>query len=816
MVLGVISLAASSPALAAAPVTITFTSTDGQFTVPAGVTSLQIAARGASGGSGGPGSASSGAGSPGSQITGTLPVTPGQVLGVQAGEGGGDGSPSDSSNCNSTTGGQAGRFSQLSGGGGGQGTGCDGSGGGAGGAASFVSLPGGTAVVIAAGGGGGGGSGNASGGAGGSGGSGSDGGGDGTGNPGSGGARGGQPLNFGGRGSDACSGCDSGGGGGGGGGLQGGNGGGAGSGGVGGGGGGAGTDFVTSSLINPVISVSSAGPDADGLITVTYTPPDTTATAMSCSPGSVVVNQSTRCTATVTDTETIGPSTPTGTVSFTSGGAGAFSGSPCTLQGSGVSARCTVSYTPTSRGTGSHTITASYGGDLPGPGHGAHVPSSASSQPLRVGLRSASTVAKCSPVFVAFGEPATCTATITDSSAAGAAITPSGTVSFTLDPLFSAQKGTFSDGGQCTLQGSGASAVCSVSYTPTAGGGLHEIVAVYSGDQAHLGGPNFSRGVSFVITFGAHTTATSVSCSPNPAGVGRPTTCTTTVADTDGGVSTPTGTVGFTSSGSGNFSSKSCTPSGAGASARCSVTYTPSAPGAGPQTITASYSGDKTHLASAGRTDLAIGVAPGAPTITALSNGDGHVAVSFTDASPGSAPITSYEVSATDLSDPTASPVTAKGPSSPITVTGLTNGDTYVFTVTATSAQGTSPPSAPSERLNVGLPPVIQSGPANGVVGQPYSSRFVITGAPPSTVTQISGELPPGLTLDSGGALTGTPATAGSYTFTVQADNHVGIDDANATVTIAPATVGAPPPPPQHHHHHHHRPHHREGTNRKN
>jgi Ca2+-binding RTX toxin-like protein len=182
-----------------------------------------------------------------------------------------------------------------------------------------------------------------------------------------------------------------------------------------------------------------------------------------------------------------------------------------------------------------------------------------------------------------------------------------------------------------------------------------------------------------------------------------------------------------------------------------------------------------------------IGVAPGAPTVTGLANGDGQVGVGFTDANPGSSPITSYEVTATDLSDPMAPPQTAKGPGSPITVKGLTNGDTYVFTVTATSADGTSPPSAPSGRLNVGVPPVIQSGPADGAVGRPYSSRFVVTGAPSPTVSQISGELPPGLTLGSDGALTGTPTTAGSYPFTVRADSDVGIDFASVTVKIAPA-----------------------------
>ena len=497
--------AASSPAQAAAPVTVTFTSTSGQFAgarpgyeacrSPRAVRAADRVAQAARLVVAGALGRSCG--------TGTFPVTPGQVLGVQAGEGGGDGSPSDS-NCNSTSGGQAGVFSQLSGRDGGQGTGCDGGGGGAGGAASFVSLPGGTAVVIAAGGGGGG-SGVVSGGAGGTGGSGTNGGGDGPATRAPGALVVASLATLVVAAPTRCPGCDSGGGGGGGGGLNGGNGGGAASGGGGGGGGGAGTDFVSSSISDPVISVSSSAPGADGLVTITYTPADKTMTEVSCSPGSVVLNRSTTCTATVTDTETTDPSTPTGTVSFTSSGAGTFGGSPCTLQGSGMTARCSVTYTPTSRGAGSHTITADYGGDLAGQGHGAHLLSAGSSEPVRIGLRSASIVAKCLPVYVPLGKPATCKATVTDSSGSASAITPSGTVSFALEPLFSGQKvqGTFSGGGQCTLQGSGASAACSVSYTPTAGGGLHEIVVVYNGDQAHSGGPSASRNVSFVIATAA-------------------------------------------------------------------------------------------------------------------------------------------------------------------------------------------------------------------------------------------------------------------------------------------------------------------------
>src|SRR5207247_5561302 len=73
------------------------------------------------------------------------------------------------------------------------------------------------------------------------------------------------------------------------------------------------------------------------------------------------------------DTDSGTASTPPGTVSFTSSGAGAFSspGTSCTLS----SGSCSVNFTPSVGGT--HTITASYGGD------GAHLTSSGTS-PLAV------------------------------------------------------------------------------------------------------------------------------------------------------------------------------------------------------------------------------------------------------------------------------------------------------------------------------------------------------------------------------------------------------------------------------------------------
>ena len=81
---------------------------------------------------------------------------------------------------------------------------------------------------------------------------------------------------------------------------------------------------------------------------------------------------------------------------------------------------------------------------------------------------------------------------------------------------------------------------------------------------------------------------------------------------------------------------------------------------------------------------------PGQPTITQVTMGNGQAVVTFTaPASPGSSAITQYVV--------TANPggITKDcGTTSPCTVTGLTNGTNYTFTITATNSNGTSSPSA--------------------------------------------------------------------------------------------------------------------------
>lgn len=197
----------------------------------------------------------------------------------------------------------------------------------------------------------------------------------------------------------------------------------------------------------------------------------------------VVVAQPATCTATVTDTEAP-PSTPTGTVSFSSDSEGTFKpATTCALPtpaGTEPANICSVQYDPTTVGTGVHEITATYEGDL------EHAKSSGV-RTLTVGLRGTTVSVGCGPGVV-LPQSATCTATVTDTSTAGAPSAPNGTVRFVSD----VPGGSFGSSETCTLSplDSGTESGCSLEYSPAqVGSGNHMITVEYVvGDGVHAAG----------------------------------------------------------------------------------------------------------------------------------------------------------------------------------------------------------------------------------------------------------------------------------------------------------------------------------------
>jgi len=83
----------------------------------------------------------------------------------------------------------------------------------------------------------------------------------------------------------------------------------------------------------------------------------------------------------------------------------------------------------------------------------------------------------------------------------------------------------------------------------------------------------------------------------------------------------------------------------------------------------------------------------------------------------------------------------------------------------------------------------------DATVGTPYDDTVATEGTQPVTVTLTEGELPAGLVISENGAITGTPTTPGTSTFTVTASNG-DTGDVTATYTIVTEAAPVVPTPP--------------------
>ena len=91
-------------------------------------------------------------------------------------------------------------------------------------------------------------------------------------------------------------------------------------------------------------------------------------------------------------------------------------------------------------------------------------------------------------------------------------------------------------------------------------------------------------------------------------------------------------------------------------------------------------------------------------------------------------------------------------------------------------------------------PPVITTTTLQGgKAGAAYSQTLAATGTAPITWSIESGSLPAGLTL-SGNTISGTPTTAGTFTFKVKAANGAGNDTKELSIVIQAAPVEPGPP----------------------
>jgi len=122
---------------------------------------------------------------------------------------------------------------------------------------------------------------------------------------------------------------------------------------------------------------------------------------------------------------------------------------------------------------------------------------------------------------------------------------------------------------------------------------------------------------------------------------------------------------------------------------------------------------------------------PSAPLITGTLAGDQNIEVSFNAGYNGGALVTSYTVTATTDASGT---VTQSGSTSPITVSGLTNGLTYTLKVKATNSEGTGTDSSGQTATPTKPAATLES----GVISKEEESVFAFVDAVSQTTTVIT------------------------------------------------------------------------------
>ncbi len=294
-------------------------------------------------------------------------------------------------------------------------------------------------------------------------------------------------------------------------------------------------------------------------------------TAVTSGPNPSVFGQSVTFTASVTSN--VG--TPTGIVTFTEGvvtlGTRSLSGGVATFSISALT-------------VGSHTITATYGGD-------SNFNTSTNTTSQTVNKADSTATLTSAPNPSVFGQSVTFTATV--SASAPGAGTPTGVVTFT-EGATTLGAGTLS-GGAATFS------------TSSLVVGAHTITATYGSDNNF----NASSGAT-TQTVERASTATALTSAPNPTVFGQSVTFTATISATVPGAGIPTGVVTFTEGaavlGTGNLNASGV------------ATLSIGSLSVGVHTIVATYAGDTDFTTSNGSTVQNVNQADTSTALSSTSN----------------------------------------------------------------------------------------------------------------------------------------------------------------------------------------------------
>lgn len=291
-----------------------------------------------------------------------------------------------------------------------------------------------------------------------------------------------------------------------------------------------------------------------------------TTTTLVSSSNPATAGQSVTFTASVAVTAP-GSGTPTGSIDFV------VDGTTTTVA---LNASGSASLTTSSLSAGTHTVTASYGGDMFLLGSTA----ATLSQRIDPLIAATTTTVVCAPEPSVFGQPASCTATVTSSAPV------SGTVQFSVD-------GAPVGSPQTLVAGAASLAVTSLAV------GSHPVGAAFT---PTTGAPLSPSTGSAPHVVGRASSSTQVSCLPSSSVFGQSVTCTVSVLTTAPGVATPTGSVQLSVDG---------VPVGPllALSAGATASQTLTGLQVGDRAVTASYGGDGHLVGSTGSTTQPVGKA---------------------------------------------------------------------------------------------------------------------------------------------------------------------------------------------------------------
>ena len=248
-------------------------------------------------------------------------------------------------------------------------------------------------------------------------------------------------------------------------------------------------------------------------------------------------------------------------------------------------------------------------------------------------------------------------------------------------------------------------------------------------------------------------------------------------------------------------------PAGITLASNGTLSGTPTAGGSFNFTVTATDSSGGTGPFSATSGSLTLTVNPPSITLAPASLPTATVATAYSQNMTASGGTSIYTYAVTAGSLPAG---LSLGSSGAITGTPTAAG-AFNFTITATdSSTGTGPYTGSNAYTLTVDAPALTLTPAsgatiNGTAGSPVTGTFTAgNGTGPYTYAITAGALPPGVTLSSAGALSGTPSAAGNFNFTVEATDsstgtsapfHVSgsytVAIVAPTITLSPSTLTA-------------------------